>query len=164
MKQRLKRWVFGLLGKDPEAVVVTFCSGPPELCRRMAEEVRGLVPDRRHFTATRENWPELRRQLRRYRIGLAPVMLTGEWNALRLAAYRLAPRKILAYNSRLERHHLHLDLASLLFWLGVPVDRIHVRPWWWPWPKRDPSVLPRDYTLLEGRPCAPERRRVAVLT
>jgi len=164
LKQRLKRWVFGLLGKDPEAVVVTFCSGPPELCRRMAEEVRGLVPDRRHFTATRENWPELRRQLRRYRIGLAPVMLTGEWNALRLAAYRLAPRKILAYNSRLERHHLHLDLASLLFWLGVPVDRIHVRPWWWPWPKRDPSVMPRDYTLLEGRPCAPERRRVAVLS
>jgi glycosyltransferase involved in cell wall biosynthesis len=164
LKQRLKRWIFGLLGKDPEAVVVTFCSGPPELCRRMAEEVRGLVPDRRHFTATRENWPELRRQLRRYRIGLAPVMLSGEWNALRLAAYRMAPRKILAYNSRLERHHLRLDLASLLFRLGVGLDRIYLRPWWWPWPKRDRSVRPRDYTLLDGRPCSPERRRVAVLS
>ncbi len=164
MKQRLKRWIFGQLGKDPEAVVVTFCSGPPELCRRMAEEVRGLVPDRRHFTATRENWPELRRQLRRYRIGLAPVMLTSEWNALRLAAYWMAPRKILAYNSRLERHHLRLDLASLLFRLGVPVDRIFLRPWWWPFPKRQRSVASRDYTLLDGRACSPERRRVAVLS
>jgi glycosyltransferase involved in cell wall biosynthesis len=164
LKQRLKRWFFGLLGKDPEAVVVTFCSGPPELCRRMAEEVRGLVPDRRHFTATEENWPELRRQLRRYRIGLAPVMLTKDRSALRRAAYRLAPRKILAYNSRLERHHLHLDLTSLLFWLGVPLDRIRMRPWWWPGPKRDRSVAPRDYTLLDGRPCSPARRRVAVLS
>jgi glycosyltransferase involved in cell wall biosynthesis len=164
LKQRLKRWIFGLLGKDPEAVVVTFCSGPPELCRRMAEEVRSLVPDRRHFTATEENWPALRRELRRYRIGLAPVMLTSGWNALRLAAYRAAPRKILAYNSRLERHHLRLRLASLLFWLGVPLDRIHLRPWWWPWPKRERSVMPRDYSLLEGRPCSPERRRVAVLS
>ena len=40
MKQRLKRWIFRLVGKDPEAVVVTFASGDPELCRRMAEEVR----------------------------------------------------------------------------------------------------------------------------
>lgn len=164
MKQRLKRWIFALLRKDPEAVVVTFCSGPPELCRRMAEEVRRLVPDRRHFTATEENWPELRRELRGYRIGLAPVMLTGEWNALRRAAYRLAPRKILAYNSRLERQHLGPDLASLLFWLGVPLDRIHLRPWWWPWPKRERSIMPRDYSVLEGRPCSPERRRVAVLS
>ena len=49
MKQRLKRWIFGLLRKDPEAVVVTFCSGPPDLCRRMVDEVQSLVPDRRHF-------------------------------------------------------------------------------------------------------------------
>ena len=53
MKQRLKRWIFGLLGKDPDAVVVTFASGPPELCRRMADEVRALVPDRRHFLVDR---------------------------------------------------------------------------------------------------------------
>ena len=55
-------------------------------------------------------------------------MLTREPNALRRAAYRLAPRKILAYNSRLERHHLRLDLASFLFWRGVPLDRIYLRP------------------------------------
>ncbi len=139
MKQRLKRWVFGLLGKDPEAVVVTFCSGDADLCRRMSEEVQRLVPERRHFTVTAENWPEMRRRLRRYRIGLA-------------------------YNARLERHHLTLNLASYLFWRGVPLDRIYLRPWWWPWPKRERSSASSDYRVLEGRPCSPGRRRVAVLS
>ncbi len=164
MKQWLKRWMFGLLGKDPEAVVVTFETGPSELCRRMAEEVRALEPNRRHFYATPENWPELRRELRRYRIGLAPVLLTGQANALRRAAYRLAPRKILAYNSRLERHHLRPNLSSLLVWRGVPLDRVYLRPWWWPWPKRERSAAPPGRRVLEGRPCSPERRRIAVLS
>jgi glycosyltransferase involved in cell wall biosynthesis len=164
VKQQLKRWIFGLLGKDPEAVVVTFFSGDRELCRRMAEEVRALVPDRRHFVATESNWPELRRELRHYRIGLAPVMLTRQPSALRRAAYRLALRKILAYNSRLERHHLRPGLASFLFWRGVPLDRIYLRPWWWPWPKRERTVAPTGDRVLEGRPCSLERRRVAVLS
>jgi glycosyltransferase involved in cell wall biosynthesis len=164
VKQRLKQWIFRLLGKDPEAVVVTFCSGDAELCRRMADEVRTLVPDRRHFVATEENWPKLRRELRQFRIGLAPVMLGGPSSALRRAAYRLAPRKILAYNSRLERHHLRFDLASFLFWRGVALDRIYLRPWWWPWPKREHSIAPGGYRVLEGRACSPERRRVAVLS
>ena len=54
----MKQWIFRLLGKGPEAVIVTFCTGDPELCRRMAEEVRSLVPDRRHFLATPDlSWP-----------------------------------------------------------------------------------------------------------
>jgi glycosyltransferase involved in cell wall biosynthesis len=164
VKERLKRWIFRLLGKDPEAVVVTFCSGDEALCRRMADEVRALVPGRRHFVATAENWPSLRRELRKYRIGLAPVMLSGQRSALRRAAYRLAPRKILAFNSRLERHHLRCDLASFLFWRGVPLDRIYLRPWWWPWPQRERSVTPQGHRVLEGRACSPDRRRVAVLS
>ncbi len=164
MKQRLKRWIFRLLGKDPEAVVVTFCSGPPALCARMVEEVRALEPNRRHFTATEENWPSLRQELKRYRIGLAPMMLAGGPSALRRAAFRLAPRKILAYNSRLERHHLRFDLASLLFWCGVPLDRIYLRPRWWPFPRRDRSTVPDGVRIVEGRSCAPGRRRVAVLS
>ena len=48
----MTQWIYRLLGKGPEAVVVTFCTGDPELCRRMAEEVRSLVPGRRHFVAT----------------------------------------------------------------------------------------------------------------
>jgi glycosyltransferase involved in cell wall biosynthesis len=164
MKQRLKQWLFRLLGKGPEAVIVTFSTGDPDLCRRMADEVRGMVPDHQHFFVTGENWPEIRTRLKRYRIGLAPVMLTRAPNALRRAAYRMAPHKILAYNSRLERHHLRLDLASFLFWRGVPLDRIYLRPWWWPWPKREHSVVPTGYRRLEGRPCVPGRRRVAVLS
>jgi glycosyltransferase involved in cell wall biosynthesis len=164
MKQRLKRWVFSLLGKDPEAVVVTFATGDAELCRRMAEEVRALEPGRRHFLATEANWPGLRRELRRYRIGLAPVMLTRESSALRRAAYRLAPRKILAYNSRLERHHLQPSLASFLFWRGVPLDRIYLRPRWWPWPQRERTARPVGDWAIEGRPCSAERRRIAVLS
>jgi glycosyltransferase involved in cell wall biosynthesis len=164
VKQRLKRWLFGLLGKDPEAVVVTFCSGPPELCRRMAEEVASLIPDRRHFVVTEENLPDLRRKLRRYRIGLAPVMLTREPSALRRFAYLRAPRKILAYNTRLERHHWRPNLASLLFWRGVPLNRIWLRPRWWPWPRRERTTIPDVWGRIEGRPCSPARRRVAVLS
>jgi len=164
MKRRLKAWLFRLLRKDPEAVVATFCSGPEELTRRMAEEVCALVPDRRHFVVTERNWPEMRTTLKRFRIGLAPVMLAPGSHALRRAAFRLAPRKILAYNTRLERHHLRLNLASLLFWRGVPLDRIHLRPRWWPWPKREHSVFPRGYRVVEGRPCSPTRRRIAVLS
>jgi glycosyltransferase involved in cell wall biosynthesis len=160
----LKQWIFRLLGKGPEAVVVTFCSGDAELCRRMAEEVRSLLPGRRHFVATAENWPALRRELKPYRIGLAPVMLAREANPLRRAAFRLAPHKILAYNSRLERHHLRIDLPSLLFWLGVPLDRIYLRPWWWPWKKREQSGVPGGYRVVEGRACTEGRRRVAVLS
>ena len=164
MKQRLKRWIFGLLGKDPEAVVVTFCTGDPGLCRRMAEEVKRLIPERRHFLATPQNWPRVRKELKRYRIGLAPVMLGREPNALRRAAYLLAPRKILGYNSRLERQHLRFNLASFLFWRGVPLDRIYLRPWWWPWPKRERTVVPAGHRTIEGRPCSSDRRRVAVLS
>jgi glycosyltransferase involved in cell wall biosynthesis len=164
MKQWLKKWLFRILGKDPEAVIVAFQTGNPELCRRMAEEVRRLVPDRRHFLVTPDNWPVRQHELRRYRIGLAVVILSPEPNALRRAAYRLAPRKILAYNSRLERHHLRPNLSSFLFWRGVPLDRIHLRPWWWPFAKRDRSVIPQGYRVLDGRPCSIARRRVAVLS
>jgi polysaccharide biosynthesis protein PslH len=181
LKQRIKRWLFGVLGKDPEAVVVAFCTGDADLCRRMVDEVRALVPDRRHFVVTPENWRRMRSELRRYRIGLAPVMLAKPFaegapsdrsrdrkgalstDALRRAAYRLAPRKILAYNSRLERHHLRPGLASFLFWRGVPLDRIYLRPWWWPWKKRERGMFPAGYHALEGRACSPERKRVAVL-
>lgn len=69
MKRRLKNWTYRLFGKDPEAVVVTFFTGDPQLCCRMAEETTGLVPDR-HFVATSQTWPQMRRELRHYRIGL----------------------------------------------------------------------------------------------
>ena len=48
----LKQLIFRLLGKDPEAVVVSFLSGPEPLARAMLAEVRHLVPDRQHFAVT----------------------------------------------------------------------------------------------------------------
>ena len=172
MKQRLKRLFFRLLGKDPEAVVVSFCSGDATLASRMVEEVRALLPDRRHFVvAPRPGgawriWRELRREFRGFRIGLAPVLFTPAPSPLRRAAFFLAPRRILAYNARLERHHLRLGtwLASLLFLRGVPVDRIYLRPrWLCPW-KRDRTVAPAEVRVIEGRPPVPGRKRVGVLS
>ncbi|HZT30120.1 MAG TPA: glycosyltransferase [Bryobacteraceae bacterium] len=172
MRERLKSWLFRLLRKDPEAVVVTFLSGDPALVAKMAAEIRALVPERRHFTVPRQSgsawqiYRRLRRQFRSYRIGLAPVLFTAEPDSLRLAAFLLAPRKILAYNARLERHHLRLRtaIASALFLRGVPLDRIFLRPrWLCPW-KRDRSVVPAGRRIIAGRPLSPERRRVAVLS
>ena len=132
MKQRLKQWWFGLLGKDPEAVVVTFAAGD----EAVSAEVRRLIPDREHFTVEPMDgsawriWRELRRRFRRKRIGMLAVTLGGNRRSLRRAAFLLAPAKILAFNQRGERHHLKLScwIASWLFLRGVPLDRIRLRP------------------------------------
>ncbi len=171
---KLKRVVFRLLGKDPDAVVVSFLTGEEPLASSMVEEIRRLVPERRHFTVAIEpgsTWQlylRLRRRFRGYRIGLAPVLFTSDtrFRPLRLAAFLLAPSKILAYNSRLERHHLKLRtaVASWLFFRGVPLDRIFLRPRWLvPW-KRGRWREDTSYQVLDGRPFSPDRRRVAVLS
>ena len=168
----LKRLLFRLLRKDPDAIVVSFLSGDPALASRMADEVRRLEPARRHFTVAPrpgsawQIWRALRREFSGFRIGLAPVLFTSEPSPLRLAAFLLAPRKVLAYNARLERHHLRLRtaLASLLFLRGVPVDRIFLRPRWLCPCKRDRSTAPAGVRVVEGRPPAPGRKRIAVLS
>jgi len=185
----LKRLVFGLLGKDPEAVVVSFHSGDEARSAAMAAELRRLVAGRRHFevrvgldpglsrdgstivVAPGSAWRifcRLRRFFRRYRIGQAAVLFDEDRSkrALRLAAWLLAPGKILAYNAALERHHLCLRcwIASLLFIRGVPLDRIFLRPkWLYPF-KRDRSSESREYSILEGRALSENRPRVAVLS
>lgn len=172
----MKHFLFRLLGKDPEAVVVSFCSGPRDLALRMVEEIRQLVPGREHYAVSDEAIPgvitvhpaDLPGPLKRKRIGLAPVLLTGEpeHRPLRRAAFRFAPTKLLAYNKNLERHHLKLRtlIASLLFVKGVPLDRIWLRPWWlFPF-KRERSVWPSTHTVHEGRPVSSARRRIAILS
>ncbi|HSW50909.1 MAG TPA: GNAT family N-acetyltransferase [Bryobacteraceae bacterium] len=174
LRQSLKKLLFGLLGKDPEAVVVSFLSGDVHRARAMAGEFRGLVPQRRHFVVEPEPgnalqiYFRLRRRFRRMRIGQAAVLFDGQasFRPLRLAAFLLAPGKILAYNAAGERHHLSLRslIASWLFLRGTPLDRIFLRPWWLcPW-KRDRSTIPSDYRILEGRPLSAARPRVAVLS
>jgi len=176
----LKHLVFRLLGKDPEAVVVTFLSGPRDLALGMLDEIRRLVPDREHYAVTLDDEPlhvpgvtairlsELPGPLRPKRIGLAPVLYSRvpRYQPLRRAAWRRAPHRILAYNERLERHHLRLNtwIASWLFLHGVPLDRIFLRPSWLvPW-KRDRSVWPTTYEVHEGRPLSPARESVAILS
>jgi polysaccharide biosynthesis protein PslH len=171
LKRALKQFIFGMLGKDPEAIVVTFATGDAELVRRMHDEIRQLEPERVHFLVTKEEFSgywQLRRRFRKYRIGLAPVLLTQDpaYSALRRAAFLLAPTKILAYNQRLERHHLRVKtaIASCLFLKGVPLDRIFLRPKWLvPW-KKDRSVFPTAVQEIQGRPLAARRRRIAVLS
>ena len=173
----LKRLIFGLLGKDPEAIVVTFASGDPELTQRMFAEIQRLVPDRHHFLleagefralSTLEIYRKLRERFRGYRIGLAPLLFDGDprFKALRRAAFLYTPTKILAYNARLERHHLRFSgaIASLLFVKGVPLDRIFLRPKWLaPW-KKDRSACLVGVQDFEGRPLSVRRRRIAVLS
>ena len=177
MRAALKQFIFPLLGKDPEAIVVTFASGDPALAARMYAEIQRLVPDRRHVLVTPRElkarttlgiYRELRRRFRAYRIGQAALLFDGDprHSALRRAVFLCAPGKILAYNRRLERHQLSLAsaVASLLFVRGVPLDRIFLRPQWLiPW-KKDRSIFPMQIEEFEGRPLSPRRRRVAVLS
>jgi len=154
MKTALKRWLFRVLGKDPEAVVVCLRSSDAALSDAMVAEIRSLEPNRRIFEAgADESYGALRARFRRYRIGLMPTMMP-----VPRKAWLLAPTKILAYNARLERHHLRPSIASWLFMRGVPLDRIFLRPF-----SRE-TVRPADHRVLEGRARNPKRKCVAVLT
>lgn len=177
MRTAFKQFIFRILGKDPEAIVVSFASGDPELARRMFAEIQELEPRHRHVLVTAEeagsggaisSYWRLRKRFRANRIGLAPVLLTGErrFRSLRRAVFLLAPTKMLAYNQRLERHHLRLGtaIASLLFLKGVPLDRIFLRPKWLvPW-KKDRSIFPAEVREIEGRAMSARRRRIAVVS
>ena len=75
LRQTLKRLWFGLRRVDPEAVVVTFATGPAPLARAMHDQVQRLVPDRRHFFVEMQSggtwylWRRLRRLFGGMRIG-----------------------------------------------------------------------------------------------
>ena len=109
MKSRLKKWLFALLGKDPEAIVVCLRSSDAALSDAIVAEIRRLEPNRRVFEANADE--PLRARFRKYRIGLMPVMMP-----IPSSAWLLAPTKILAYNSRHrtpspEAVYLHRVLA-----------------------------------------------------
>jgi ribosomal protein S18 acetylase RimI-like enzyme/glycosyltransferase involved in cell wall biosynthesis len=176
-------------GKQEEAVVAVVCAGARERNAALLGRMRELTPGRRlaavyagdappgqadiHIQVPRdapagEYWLRLRRAFAPYRVALCAVPLDtpGANAALRRAAFAFAPRRILAFNVRLERHHLRLSapVASLLFAAGIPLDRIHLRPWWLvPW-RQDRSVLPGRWRLVEGRPFRAGKPRVAVLS
>ena len=170
-----KRTLRRLLGQDSEPVVVSFLSGPEPIARRMLDEVRSLLPEREHWAVTELEIPGVRcinpaqlpGPLRHKRIGLAPVLLTRDrdYGRMRWQAFRLAPHKLLAFNERLERHHLRLStvLASFLFWRGVPLDRIWLRPTWlFPF-KHDRTIRSAGHKEFDGRPLG-RRQRIGVFS
>jgi glycosyltransferase involved in cell wall biosynthesis len=170
----MKAWLWRLLGKDAEAMVLHFASGDEPQVRAMYEEIRALEPAREHLVVcwgaaiaglpciVVSGWGDLRRQLGRRRVGLATFLL-GDHPLVRLALWT-APRRLLAFNARGERHHLRLadGIASWLFWRGVPLDRIWLRPWWWPGARERSKESAKSITLhglaLRGR------KRVAVVS
>src|SRR5215469_4284526 len=107
MKRWLKRLIFGLLGKDPHAVVVvSFWTGEDALVLKMIAEIRELLPAREHYVVSMGPKPapegciyielgrgdpylEVRRALGRKRIGLAPVLFGGGQHPLRAVAFCL---------------------------------------------------------------------------
>jgi ribosomal protein S18 acetylase RimI-like enzyme len=177
LKAAIRQFIFGILGKDPDAIVVSFASGDTDLSNQMFAEIQQLEPARPHVLvtpaeleqgSTLQIYRQLHTRFRKQRIGLAPVLFTDNKNycAIRRAAFLLAPTKILVYNQRLERHHLRLRtaIASWLFLRGVPLDRIFLRPKWMvPW-KKDRSVYPSDIQEVAGRPLAARRRRIAIIS
>src|ERR1700676_982952 len=115
MKPQLKRFLFALLGKDPQAVIVSFWTAEDALAQKMIEQIRALVPDREHYVVTIGPKPvppgcthielapgnlylQLRYALNRKRLALAPVLFTAVPDPLLAAAICLAPTKILVYN------------------------------------------------------------------
>jgi len=187
MKDMLRRWrrrLLVALGYDPDPIVVSFWSGPHELCRRMQDEVEALLPQYRHVIVSHgpaegrcclrvepgsplEVFRRVRQSLRGKRIGMVPVLFdTGpECEPLRQAALLLAPFKILAYNQRLERLHLRLldPITGFLFMASVPLDHARMRPWWWPFAAQR-SHAPDAVQTVECRPASPVRAPVGVVT
>jgi glycosyltransferase involved in cell wall biosynthesis len=175
MKAAVKKWFFSLLGKDPEAVVVVVRSGSDARAGAMQQSITELVPDRERIVfyplegeSAGEAWLRLRRGVSGKRVALAAVLFDGsqEGAVLRRAALLAFPRRVLAFNASLERHHLRLSgiISALLFLRGVPLDRIHLRPSWLaPW-KRDRSKLPVSWRKLDGRPWSGSKSRVAILS
>lgn len=154
MRQQLKRWIFGLLGKDPEGVVAVFESGARSAA--MLEEMRRLVPDRRVIVVGEDY-----SILRPYRVAQAAVMFDGDpaYRARRWAAWWRSP--VLAFHPNLDRHQLswRSPLASLLFVLGVPLDRIFLRPW----PFGEVTIRPDTIDLRAGR-ASRGLKKIGILT
>ena len=112
-----------------------------------------------------ENWPKLRRELKPYRIGLAPVMLTAR--SQRAAARGLPAGS--AQNSGVQlapgasSPAFRSGLVSVLARRAAGPHLIFARGGG---RGRSASirVVPSGYRVAEGRACTPGRRRVAVLS
>lgn len=158
MKAQLKRAVFSLLGKAPEAIVLAaapLAGTMRELAPGSQLKVIDVIPGETAGSA----WLRLRRACRGHRIALAAIPTREK--ALLRATLLAFPNKVLAFHDNFDRHHIHWSspIASSLFLSGVPLDRVFLRPW-----RKDFSVLPQTWRTMEGRPWRPGKPRVAVLS
>ena len=157
VRQQLKRWFFGLLGKDPEGVVVACETGARSAA--MFEEMKRLVPERQVLFVAEDFGV-----LRGYRMAQAAVLFDGDpaYRGRRWRAWLRGP--VLAFHQNLESHQLswRSPVASLLFVWGVPLDRIFLRPWWWF--GGEATVRPLEVEVRTGRGARPTTRRVGILT
>jgi glycosyltransferase involved in cell wall biosynthesis len=144
----IKKFLGRILGKSGPPVVAVFLSGNAAASLSMARLMRKLAPDYPHIVIGRRPidagafpdaeeiieidsrrlpacWLELRRRLRKRWIALAPFFWEDA-GPLRWMPFLLAPRKLLAFNAQLERHHLRLTcpIASWRFLRGVSVGDI----------------------------------------
>lgn len=148
MRAFIKKLLARVLGKSGQPVVAVFLSGDEALGRAMAAQMREIVADYPHVVVIPEGmdrsaytyaeevivvrperplecWREVRRRLARRWIALAPFVWEGG-GPLRWMPWVLAPRKLLAFNANLERHHLRLrhPIASWRFLRGERVGDI----------------------------------------
>jgi glycosyltransferase involved in cell wall biosynthesis len=158
MKTWIKRALFPVLGKDPEAVVLA-ATPLADVMRELTPECRQILIEPIPGESTGTAWLRLQRAARGRRIALAAIPTSQK--ALLHAALLACPNKVLAFHDNLDRHHIHLSspIASALFLCGVPLDRIFLRPW-----RKDLSVLPQSWRAMDGRPWREGKPRVAVLS
>ncbi len=181
----MKKWLARALGRSGPPVIAVFLSGDAEISRQMAHRMRELLPDHPHLIIGRRPvdraayayaqevievggpgflaaWLEARRRLRGRWIALAPFVWSGG-STLRWVPWLVAPRKLLAFNRALERHHLRLTcpLASWRFLRGEAVGDIF-RPTVFA-PLRGRPQPEAGVQVFPGRP-AGRRLQVAVVS
>jgi glycosyltransferase involved in cell wall biosynthesis len=141
--------------------VVAFANGPVERVEAMREDLRRELPEFEHHLVRDESWMELVERFPPFSIAHTAALLGPETDAaMRLRALALAPTRMLAYGLRGDRFHLswRSPLASLLFWNGAPVDRVHWRPW------KDDTVHYGEVRRIVGKAERPGKLRVGVLS
>lgn len=141
--------------------VVAFANGPQARVDAMRAELARLLPGYQHHLVQDESWMELLERFPPLTIAHTAALLGPDTNAAaRWRALALAPTRMLAFDERGDHFHLHprRPLASMLFWHGWPVDRIHWRPW------RDDTRHYEEVLEFSGHAQRPGKLRVAILS
>jgi glycosyltransferase involved in cell wall biosynthesis len=141
--------------------VVSFANGPAARAAAMRAELREILPGYEHHSGDGLNWLELIHRFPPFSIAHTAALLGPETDPrVFQRALALAPTRMLAYDPRGDRFHLHprQPISSFQFLNGVPAHEIHLRPW------RDDTLHYPGFTTHSGRPAADGRKRAAILS